>query len=88
MREEKIEARLVRLAEDSGGVCLKLNPLWYIGIPDRLLLLPGAVIIFVETKTTGGRVSPKQLWWHTKLQALGFRVEVPWTLSQVDAVFV
>jgi len=87
MRETKVEGHLLVRAGAHGGFCLKLNSAWYVGIPDRLLLLPGGVVIFVETKTIGGEVSRKQAWWHRRLRALGFRVEVPWTIEQVDEIY-
>lgn len=87
MRETKVEDHLYERTEALGGFCLKLNALWYVGIPDRLLLLPGGVVLFVETKTKGGRVSGKQDWWHRRLRALGFRVEIPWTIEQVDEIY-
>lgn len=83
MLEEVVEDGLVGGVEAMGGLCLKLNPLWYVGIPDRFCLLPGGRLVFVETKTKGGRVKPKQRRWHERLRRLGFRVEVVWTLEQV-----
>lgn len=83
MREAKIEGALVAGVELEGGLCLKLNPLWFIGIPDRLCLLPGGRAIFVETKAPDGVLRGKQPRVHEWLRNLGFRVEVLWTLEQV-----
>jgi len=83
MLEAVVEDALNGGVDALGGLCLKLNPLWYVGIPDRLCLLPGGRLVFVELKTIGGRVKRKQSRWHERLRALGFRVEVIWTLEQV-----
>jgi hypothetical protein len=85
--ESSVEAGVVRNAELRGGVAWKLNPLWVVGVPDRIVLLPGARVVFFETKTVGGRVSRIQKYIHGKLRNLGFRVETPWTPEEVLAVF-
>jgi len=42
------------------------------GVPDRLIVLPGPRVIFVECKRpSGGRVSRHQLWWRDRLVGLG-----------------
>lgn len=72
--EREIEAALVRIVKDHGGLCLKwICPGWA-GVPDRIILLPGGRVIFAETKRPkGGRLSSRQAWWRRKLQALGFK---------------
>jgi len=44
-------------------------------------------VIFVETKTEGGKVSNIQKWIHERLRRLGFRVEIPWTMDDVRDLF-
>lgn len=63
-------------AEAGGGVLLKLSPFGMAGIPDRILLWPGAIVIFIEFKAPGKYPKPLQRWWHARLRRLGFRVEV------------
>jgi hypothetical protein len=83
-KEIAIEIALRDGVEARGGHCLKLSPRWYVGIPDRLVLLPGGVIVFVELKRPrGGVLGRKQGWWRTALQRLGFRVE---HLNTIEAV--
>lgn len=84
MKELKIEKALRLRVEEAGGLCIKLNPLWYVGIPDRLILLPGAVIVFVETKAPDGRLKTKQKKWRDRLTLLGFEHQVIWTLEQAE----
>lgn len=50
MRERDIERKLVNAVKDKGGLCLKLTTTTFDGIPDRLILLPGAKSTFVELK--------------------------------------
>ena len=71
--EKEIEAKLVENVKRYGGLCLKwVCPGWS-GVPDRIVLLPGGRVRFVELKRpTGGVVSPRQKWWRRKLTALGF----------------
>ena len=84
MLESRVEASLKRAAESRGGLSVKL--LGQIGLPDRLILLPGPKILFVETKAPGKRPRKIQRWWHDKLRKLGFRVEVIDTPEQARAV--
>ena len=71
--EKEIEASMRRMVERHGGRCLKwVCPGWN-GVPDRIILLPGGRILFVETKRPrGGRVDPLQRKWHKWLTDLGF----------------
>jgi hypothetical protein len=84
--EADVEEALRVGVEALGGLCIKLNPFWNIGIPDRLVLLPGGRAIFVELKKPDGKLHGKQRkWWPRTLARLGFRLEVLWSISQVSA---
>ena len=71
--EREIETKLRQLVTKHGGLCLKwVCPGWS-GVPDRIVLLPGGRIVFVELKRPkGGRYSAMQEWWGKKLIDLGF----------------
>lgn len=71
--EKEIEAALRKMVENHGGLCLKwVCPGWS-GVPDRIVLLPGGRIHFIELKRPeGSKISKLQKWWHHKLQRLGF----------------
>lgn len=58
-----------------GGTAIKLVPV-HKGIPDRLVLMPGGRVYFVELKAETGTVSSAQRLWHEKLRALGHNVSV------------
>lgn len=85
MLEEKVEEYLRQRITALGGECVKLNPKGYKGIPDRLVLLPGGRVIFVELKRPkGGVVARLQSWWRDRLRDLGFGAHVVATRAAVD----
>lgn len=85
--ESSVEQHLRRRVEERGGRCVKFDPGSYRGWPDRVVLLPGGALVWVETKRPrGGRVSPSQLLAHEQLRRLGQRVEVVWTKGEADAL--
>jgi hypothetical protein len=85
MRESTIEQYLVTETKKRKGYCIKL--LGVVGLPDRMILLPGARVIFVEVKTITGRLSPLQKQWQIWLGVLGFKVLVLRSKDQVVNVF-
>lgn len=76
MRENVVEKRLVDGVKKRGGKALKFIPTACKGMPDRLVLLPGGRVIWVELKTDDGVLSPMQVKRRKELQALGFKVYV------------
>lgn len=75
-RERAIEARLVEEAEKLGLLCVKFDPGNMAGMPDRLLVLPGARVIWVEIKADRGVLSDLQMLRHVQLQAMGHEVAI------------
>lgn len=82
--EREVEARLRDMVRSRGGFCLKwVCPGWS-GVPDRIILLPGGRIIFVELKRPeGGRLSSRQVWWGRKLTQLGFEHHIIWNIMDI-----
>lgn len=74
--EKLIEKKLGTLVTKAGGMSIKLSPVFFIGIPDRLILLPGGRAMFVELKTTGCKPTKIQAYVHKRLRAIGFDVRV------------
>lgn len=76
MTENQIEQRLVREVKKIKGMALKFISPGMAGVPDRLILLPGGEIFFVELKAPGKTLRPLQLKRKKQLEALGFKVYV------------
>jgi hypothetical protein len=83
MRESTVERHLVQRVRSLGGMCLKLMPM-PAGTPDRIVVLPGNRVYFVETKQPKGEVSPIQLERHRRLGLIGYPVAVLWNKKEVD----
>ena len=84
MKESYIERMLKKKVEQVGGKALKFVSPGWAGAPDRLVLLPGGRLVFVELKAPGRKPRPLQLKRHEELQALGFDVAVIDTPEGVD----
>ena len=56
MKESEIEARLVRGVKALGGVAYKFVSPGNVGVPDRVVVLPGGRVIFVELKADAREV--------------------------------
>jgi hypothetical protein len=83
--EKDIEAKLRKAVESAGGKCLKWVCPGWAGVPDRIILLPGGRIYFVETKRPrGGTLSELQKKWRNWLWRLGFTYSVVWTEEDVQ----
>lgn len=76
MKEKTIEKKLVQTVKATGGIAPKLVSPGFDGMPDRIVLLPGGHIGFVEVKAPGEKPRPLQLARHGLLRRLGFRVYV------------
>lgn len=72
--ERHIESQLVKTVRAAGGLALKLISPGVAGVPDRLVLLPGGRILFVELKRPGEKPRPLQLKRHKQISSLGFQV--------------
>ena len=83
MRETRVERALTPVVTARSGWAIKLLPS-VSGLPDRLVLLPGGRIIFVELKAPGNRPSAHQIVVHDRLRKLGFEVVVLSSVSLVD----
>lgn len=74
--EKAIERYLVEEVERRGGLCLKYDNPHSIGYPDRIVILPGYPIVWVEVKSKGKKPRPIQEKRHAQLRNLGQRVFV------------
>ena len=71
-----IEQKLIRAVKSCDGICPKFVSPGMSGMPDRIVLLPGGKIGFVEAKALGKKPRLLQKKRHRQLQALGFKVFV------------
>ncbi len=86
MREKVIEAALVRAVKKRNGMAMKFQSVNLAGVPDRIVLLPGAVIAFVELKAPGKKMRPLQEKRKAQLQELGFFVFCVDSLDRIEVV--
>ena len=85
--EKVVEEELVRRVEAAGGVAEKVRVIGARGFFDRLVVLPGGNILFVELKRPkGGRVSHHQHARHEKYKKLGARVAIVRSLREIDSL--
>ena len=86
MLERTIEQRLVEAVRKAGGLCPKfVSPGWD-GVPDRIVLLTGGKMGFVELKAPGRKLRPLQRRRREQLERLGFRVFVIDGVEQIGGV--
>ena len=71
MKESQIESRLTQGVKALGGIAYKFVSPGNVGVPDRLVILPGGKVLFAELKTDKGRLSPMQAHQIRELQRRG-----------------
>lgn len=74
MREKSVEQKLTLMVKKRGGICPKFISPGMDGVPDRLALLPGGKIAFIELKAENKTLRPLQVRRKRQLEALGFSV--------------
>lgn len=84
MRESAVEKHLIKEVKKLRGLCKKwVCPGWN-GAPDRIVLLPGARLWFVEVKRPGEKPRAKQAYRLEQLRALGFNALYLDSIEEVD----
>lgn len=83
MKESAIEARLVRMVRDRGGLCYKFVSPGNPGVPDRIIITPDGRSVYVELKTEIGRLANIQKWQLEELRKRGADVRVLRGLEEV-----
>ncbi len=86
MSEKLVEQALVSRVKAMGGIAFKFTSPGRRSVPDRLCLLPGGRVIFVECKAPGKRPTELQAREHERLRALGFDVRVIDSREAVNAL--
>ena len=70
--ENKLRLKIKNLK--CGALCLKFVSPGYTGVPDRIILLPGGKLTFVEIKKPGEKERDRQKYVQSVLRRLGFDV--------------
>lgn len=83
MREKIIENRLKNEVEKKSGKAWKLTSPGVVGVPDRLVILPGGRVIFVELKAPGKSCRPIQEFRIKELSDLGCEVLIIDSIEKV-----
>ena len=86
MREKTLEKKFVAAVKAAGGIAPKFASPGFDGVPDRLALLPGGRMAFVEVKAPGGKPRPLQEARHRQFRRLGFKVYVLDEESQIGGM--
>ena len=76
MLEKTLERKFVEAVKAMEGLCPKFVSPGFDGMPDRLVLLPGGKLAFVEVKAANCKPRPLQESRHGMLRRLGFQVFV------------
>ena len=69
--ERDIEKWMREKIEQLGGVFMKWVSPGNDGVPDRIAILPGGCVYFIELKKDGERPRKLQRWQQTRLRRLG-----------------
>lgn len=84
MNEKMIEARLRDGVKAFGGVAYKWVSPGNAGVPDRMVVLPGGVVHFIELKREDGKPTRMQKMQLARLRALGADCAVVYGLAGVE----
>lgn len=84
--EKSIEHYLVERVKAMGGECLKYFNPNMAGYPDRIVLLPIGVTLWVELKSKGERLRPLQQQRFNQLARMGQKAYVCDSREDIDRV--
>jgi hypothetical protein len=82
--ERDIEKYLIRRTAERGGVAYTWVSPGRVGVADRIVVLPGGVVWFVEVKTANGRLSEMQKIFAADMTRLGQNYRCVWCKEDVD----
>ena len=86
MKEKSIEQYLDDEVCALGGFTVKLNPKGYKGLQDRLVVLPGEIMVVELKRPRGGVTAELQHWWKNRFRHLGHRAEIAKNKAEVDTL--
>ena len=86
MLEKDIERKMAAAFQRRGAMVWKFVSPGRQGVPDRIVLMPGGRVAFVELKTETGKLSPVQQVTIDRMRALGQDVRVVYGAQQAMEV--
>ena len=86
MIERHIEGHLVRRTNEVGGEVRKVKWIGRHGAPDRVVMLPGGLLYWVELKRPGQKAEPHQAREHERLRGMGQRVLIIDSFEAIEAL--
>ena len=72
--------------KSTGGLALKFISPNFVGVPDRIILMPNGKVAFAELKAKGKKPRPIQIRRIEQLRKLGFKVYVIDDVEQIGDV--
>lgn len=85
-KESDIEKALRDTVREAGGRAFKWVSPGNRGVPDRVVVMPGGKVAFIELKAPGKKPTKLQLLQHKRLTSMGCRVYVVDGISQIRDV--
>lgn len=82
--EKEIEKKLKARLEKLGCMVLKFTSPGNAGVPDRLVLIPGGTVWFVELKRPGGKLRPLQEIWRGRIEGLNGNYRLVQSEKDID----
>lgn len=76
MTEQQLQSKRIKELEAEGYYVIKLVKTNKNGIPDLIAIPAGSDVLFVEVKSSSGKVSKLQEFRHEELKKHGVRVDV------------
>lgn len=83
-KENRVERRLIDGVKTLGGITFKFISPGCAGVPDRVVILPGGAVHFVELKAQGGRASALQQRVLAKLRRMDVTALVLTGIDEVE----
>jgi len=84
--EKSLDRAMRERVKGMKGLYIKLLTDLMRGLPDRLMLLPGGYLAFIEVKGKGKKPTPIQISVMNKLSKLGFRTYVLDSRCKLDLI--
>lgn len=88
IKEKEIEKIFTGMVKRTGGRAYKWTSPGNAGVPDRIVIFPGRKPLFVELKTSKGRLSRLQEVQCRRLAGLGQEVKVVYGIKGVAGFFL